>query len=161
MKQRYFSTFVFFFFIACTDCYAQSDTHSLKEEWGKLKAELIKRNSLITDLISNPKIESKFSEAVKVIHTTAKSYNDTLIKITIIDSIRLVQIQDLEFSLLIMMAELGDKIQQQHLFENDSQIKTAAKNVDHAVSQVIKQAHDFNYWINEQQKLNLIFTTDL
>jgi hypothetical protein len=140
-----------------TQLFAQGDTtqNLTNRQWNLVKNAHQKLLLLTINFCSTSQVKSKYPKSTKKMIDDSKTFLDFLNKTHIIDSSIALKIDSLNYSLLTSLVALFDRLQTDKVLFNQSNIRNQGKKLEDAIENLGRQIHEFNYWINEKNGINI------
>jgi hypothetical protein len=104
---------------------------------------------------STSQVKSKYPKATKKLIDDSNTFLNVLNNTPIIDSSIALKIDSLNYSLLTSLVAFLDKLKTDNVLFNQMKIRNQGKKVDYEIQNLGRQIHEFNYWINEKNGINV------
>ncbi|MBG9378412.1 hypothetical protein I5907_19395 [Panacibacter sp. DH6] len=106
---------------------------------------------------STSQVKSKYPKVTKELIDNSYTFLNILDSTQTIDSSIAIKIDSLNYNLLKSLVTFFDKLQMDKALFNQSKIRTQGKKVEYEIGNIGRQIHEFNYWIYEQNHINIKF----
>jgi hypothetical protein len=137
--------------------FAQGDTtkNLTNRQWNLVKDAHKKLLRETINFCSTSQVKSKYPKATKKLIDDSNTFLNVLNNTPIIDSSIALKIDLLNYSLLTSLVAFFDKLQTDNVLFNQMKIRNQGKKVDYEIQNLGRQIHEFNYWINEKNGINV------
>jgi len=129
----------------------------LSDQWFKVSNAQLNLSQGIIDLCYVRDVQRTYYSKSAQLVSIAKGFSKEVMEVSILDSGLVVHLDKIQDSLLIATFTFVRMLQENRILFKNPSIRTAGKKVEYMVEELGRQIHDFNYWINEKNRLNIWF----
>lgn len=140
-----------------TQSFAQGDTtqNLTSQQWILVKNAHQKLLLQTINFCSTIQVKSKYPKSTKKLIDDSKQFLAFLNDTRTIDSSAALKIDSLNYFILTSLVTFFDKLQTDKVLFNQTNIRNQGKKVENEIQNLVRQIHEFNYWVNEINGINI------